>query len=308
MALPKRKKLKRWLIRILLFILLLPLGLLVIARTSGVLDMRKPNDKVMAFLQSHQVNGAFDTLDFHNRKVVFLKTARDEKPKEDAMIFVHGSPGSLDAFLDYMVDTTLLARADLITYDRPGFGQSSFGTSMPSLSLQAETLESLMDHLGYKRYFLAGHSYGGPIIIRAAMHHPRHLAGIIIVAGSVSSELEPKATWRKWIDLPLVRQILPTSLRVSNEELMPLKQDLKLIEDDWGSIHVPVSLIHGTKDVLVPFENLNYAKEKLVNADTVLVNVFEGKTHFILWSDRAVVVNEMVKLMEVSDEKLKGKR
>lgn len=259
--------------------------------------MRKPDGEILNFLKQHHVSGEINTIHFHGRRVVYLRTSAGEK-KKDAFLFVHGSPGSIDAFLDYMVDTALLSHADLITYDRPGFGNSTFGKSMPSLSMQAGTATALMDSLGYDRYWLAGHSYGGPIIVQAAMDHPHHIAGLCIVAGSVSPELEPKAPWRKWIDLPLVRQLLPTSMRVSNEELMPLKQDLTMIEDDWDKLKIPVSLIQGTKDVLVPFENLHYAQEKLTKSDTVLVKVFEGKSHFILWTDKDVIVQEMLKLMK----------
>jgi pimeloyl-ACP methyl ester carboxylesterase len=87
------------------------------------------------------------------------------------------------------------------------------------------------------------------------------VSGICFIAGSVSPELEPQSTgWRKWIDLPLLRDLLPVSMRVSNEELMSLRQDLTMLEDDWDRLSMPVSIIHGTKDVLVPYENLAYAK------------------------------------------------
>ncbi len=306
MAISKLKKIRRWFIRILLFLILFPIGTLFIVRLAGLFNMRKGDVEIRSFLKQHQVSGVIDTLVFRGRPVVYLTSTKGEE-KKDAILFVHGSPGSLDAFLDYMVDTVLLAQADLITYDRPGFGNSGFGKSMPSLTMQAETLATLMDSLGYERYWLVGHSYGGPIIVQAAMDHPRLVAGICIIAGSVSPELEPKSSWRKWIDLPLVRQLLPTSMRVSNEELMPLKEDLTMIEDDWGKIKVPVSLIHGTRDILVPFGNLEYAKEKLTQSDTVLVKIFEGKSHFILWTDKAVIVEELMKLMQATSHTPKGK-
>ena len=71
-----------------------------------------------------------------------------------------------------------------------------------------------------------------------------------------------------------------------------------MLEDDWDRITMPVSIIHGTKDVLVPFENLAYAKEKLTNADTVFTKVFENESHFILWTHEKEIVAELVKLMD----------
>jgi pimeloyl-ACP methyl ester carboxylesterase len=260
--------------------------------------MRKTDREIKAFISPHHITPLIDTLHLRGRNIVYLKTSIGDK-KEGALILVHGSPGSLDVFLDYMVDTSLLNRADLITFDRPGFGNSDFGVAESSLSRQAYMLVDLMDSLGYKKYWLAGHSYGAPVLLQAAIHRPRKIAGLCFIAGSVSPELEPKSTaWRKWIDLPLLRDLLPVSMRVSNEELMTLRQDLTLLEDDWDRLSMPVSVIHGTKDVLVPYENLDYAKQKLTESDTVFIRTFEGESHFILWTHKKQIVEELVRLMD----------
>lgn len=261
------------------------------------MKMRKDDAEIRTFLQQHYVDGVMDTLSLRKRQIVFLKTTNGKEHK-DAIIFVHGSPGSMDAFLEYMVDTSLLSRADLIVYDRPGFGHSVFGKAETSLSGQAIILADLMTALHYDRYWLVGHSYGGPIIVEAAMRHPKLIAGLAIIAGSVSPGLEPRSPWRKWIDLPLVKELFPVAFTVSNEELMPLRHDLIRIEDDWDRIQVPVTLIQGTKDVLVPFQNLEYAKEKLTQADTVRTLIFEGDSHFIPWTKKDEIVKEILALME----------
>lgn len=298
MSLHKKRKLRRWTFRILALIFLLPVATLITVRYAGWFKMRKTDREILASLATHHVNASFDTVKLKGRGIEYLKTSSGDT-MDHALIMVHGSPGSMDALISYMSDTALLARADLITYDRPGFGNSGFGSSEPSLSRQADILYELMDSLGYKKYWLMGHSYGAPVLLLAAIRHPRMVDGICFIAGSVSPELEPKSVaWRKWIDLPFIREILPISMRVSNEELMPLRQDLIMLEDDWDRLDMPVSIIHGTKDVLVPFENLAYAKEKLVKADTVFTKIFEGESHFILWTHEKEIVRELVKLMD----------
>jgi len=280
-----------------LVIILIPFLLLIGIRLYGGMKMRKSDAEIEAFLSGHHVKGTMDTLKLRNRNIVYLLTSDGEK-HTDAIVFVHGSPGAIDAFLEYMADTSLLALADLIDYDRPGFGHSDFGDAERSLSGQSNLLTDLMKSFHYNRYWLVGHSYGGPIIVHTVMRHPKKVAGLVIIAGSVSPELEPRAKWRKWFDLPLLKELLPVSLRVSNEELMPLKQELAMIEDDWDRIRVPVSLIHGNLDVLVPFENLNFAKEKLTNADTVRTLIFEGESHFIVWTHKDQIVKEIKSLIE----------
>ncbi|MEP6793216.1 MAG: alpha/beta hydrolase [Saprospiraceae bacterium] len=293
----KINKVWRWVRRILLIIILIPLIILIGIRIFDGMKMRKDDPEIQTFLQRHYVAGVMDTIILRKHQIVFLKTTNG-KEHQDAIIFVHGSPGSLDAFLEYMVDTTLLSRADLIVYDRPGFGHSGFGKAVSSLSGQTNILADMMTALHYKRYWLVGHSYGGPIIVEAAMRHPKNLAGLAIIAGSVSPELESPSRWRKWIDLPLVKELFPVALTVSNEELMPLRRDLIMIEDDWDRIQVPVSLIQGSKDVLVPFQNLEYAKEKLTKADTVRTLIFEGENHFIVWTRKDVIAKELIALMD----------
>src|SRR5687767_3598610 len=168
-----------------------------------------------------------------------------------------------------MNNEELLSKADLISYDRPGFGHSEFGTAMTSLRGQARILQGLMKELDYEHYFLIGHSYGASIIIQACIDNAPDVSGIGLISGSIVYEMEPVGAWRKWLDLPFIRPAMPVALRVSNDELMSLRSDLRMIDDDWNEIDVPVSLMHGTKDILVPYENLEMAKEKLVNSDTV---------------------------------------
>ena len=50
--------------------------------------------------------------------------------------FVHGSPGSWGAFIDFMKDTTLLKQVKMVSVDRVGFGESDFGDAEKSLAIK----------------------------------------------------------------------------------------------------------------------------------------------------------------------------
>ncbi|MDQ3140887.1 MAG: alpha/beta hydrolase [Bacteroidota bacterium] len=292
----KVKRILIWVKWIGISLLLLPvLGLLLI-KIFGVMEMRMDDIEIMDSIAPGN-QSRMDTLNIGDRHISYLLTSKGEK-KNQAIVFVHGSPGSMDAYIKYMSDNSLLEIADLVTYDRPGFGHSDFGRTENSLRKQAWILSDLMDSLGYERYWLVGHSYGGPIIVQAAIDHPATISGLVVVAGSVSYELEPKSPWRKWIDFPGLRYFLPTAMRVSNQELMTLKPDLLLINSEWGKIGIPVSLIHGTKDMLVPFGNLAEAKSKLVNSSNIRKLILENENHFILWTHHEHVVREILGLMK----------
>jgi pimeloyl-ACP methyl ester carboxylesterase len=68
------------------------------------------------------------------------------------VVFVHGSPGSWDAFAEFMIDPDLIRSATLISVDRLGFGKSEPGQAEKSLGPQsiliARIIETEMKRLG----------------------------------------------------------------------------------------------------------------------------------------------------------------
>ena len=61
------------------------------------------------------------------RTIHYAMTGNADKP---TLFFIHGSPGSWDAFKTYLKDEDLRANFRLISIDRPGFGQSGYGREM----------------------------------------------------------------------------------------------------------------------------------------------------------------------------------
>ena len=81
------------------------------------------------------------------------------------VLFVHGSPGSWDNFLDFMRHPDLLNNFRLVSVDRPGFGKSESGMPERSLQQQAMLINSVLEVEGSSS-ILVGHSYGGPVIAK----------------------------------------------------------------------------------------------------------------------------------------------
>jgi len=48
----------------------------------------------------------------------------------------------------------------------------------------------------------------------------------------------------------------------------------------------------------VPFENMQYVLDRATTADTIFTKVFEGESHFILWTHEQQIVEELVKLID----------
>lgn len=205
------------------------------------------------------------------------------------IVLVHGSPGALSAYKDYLKDTLLQEQAILIAVDRLGFGYSDFGKAVPSLRLQARLIAAILADFSTSKKIIVGHSMGGPVNSRLAMDYPDMVDGMVLIAPSISPDLEPSNGWRKVLDFPLFRWFTPPAFRVCNQEILPLKEELVAMEKGWGSITCPVTIIQGTADKLVPAGNAYFAQERLVNSSAVELKMIEEGDHFILWSELPLI-------------------
>jgi pimeloyl-ACP methyl ester carboxylesterase len=231
-----------------------------------------------------------------SRTVHYVETGDSTKP---SVVFVHGSPGSLSAFIHFLADTSLLKECHLITADRPGFGYSNYGRVETSLEKQAATFEPLLEKLkkNGQPVILVGHSLGGPLIARIAMDYPSLVDKLIIVAGSIAPDLEPKEGWfRAPLATPFLSWTLPRSFRVSNEEIYKLKPELEKMLPHWKDITCPVTVIHGKKDRLVAFANTDFARQQLTNAP-VEIRAIDEMDHFVPWSHPQLIREAILKMV-----------
>ena len=99
------------------------------------------------------------------------------------MIVLHGGPG-LDQ--NYLLPQMLkLADNNKVTfYDQRGSGKSlGFTLNKQTINMKVfvEDLESLRKKLGYNKFILAGHSFGGSLAMNYAVAHPEHLSALILI-------------------------------------------------------------------------------------------------------------------------------
>lgn len=222
-----------------------------------------------------------ETINFNNDfNLHFAKTGNDSFP---TLFFVHGSPGSWDAFSVYMQDKDLLAKYRMISIDRPGFGYSQFGDAK-NMQEQSQIISPLLKYIDNKKpIYIIGHSLGGPLAIKLVADNPNTFAGIVLLAASVSPADEAPEKWRGLFTYSSLSYLLPGAFRPSNNELWAFKKDVVLLSKQFASITCPVWIIHGDKDKFVPVANVDYAKKMLVNAKAVEIKILTGAPHFIPW-------------------------
>jgi pimeloyl-ACP methyl ester carboxylesterase len=261
---------------------------------DSCLQFRMSKSEIDQYFKNKKEKGIVHRFYFDKRIVNYLSVGDSLKP---LVVFVHGSPGSLSAFIDFMADTVLLSKAQLISVDRPGFGYSNFGFAEPSLKKQATFLMSIVEkYKKNRRVILVGHSLGGPVICRMAMDYPKLIDGLVIVAGSIAPELEPKEWFRAPLATPFLSWMVPRSLRASNREIYRLKPQLQMMIPLYEKIRANTIVIQGGKDDLVHPDNADFAKKMITNAHVKLV-LKPDMNHFVPWTHPELIRESVLELL-----------
>jgi pimeloyl-ACP methyl ester carboxylesterase len=264
---------------------------------TGCFQFRRSNEKSINFFGKKGVVLEAEQYMYNGRSMNYLRIPNlsDTVP---VAIYVHGSPGSSQDFFKTMQDPKLRASFELVTVDRPGFGHSGFGKSETSLDSHAASIKPLLDKYSGRKIIIIGHSYGGPVVCKMAMNYPNQIDGLMIVAGSIDPELEPKESWRKPANRAIVRWLFPRAMVSSNQEIMALKAELASMADDFGQINCATVVLQGTKDNLVPPGNADYAEQKIINPNYINIHRLEGINHFIPFTYETYIIDALFELKE----------
>lgn len=269
----------------------------VIFLMDSCTQFRMSKSEINEYLSKLNLKGTLHEYNVGKGRIInYLHVGDESLP---LVVFVHGSPGSLSAFIHFTADTALLSHAQLISVDRAGFGESNFGYPEKSLAKQAQYLKPILEkYKNNKPIILVGHSLGGPVISRMAMDYQELIDGLVIVAGSIDPDLEPNETWfRAPLAMPFLSWILPRSFRASNFEIYKLKPELQEMLPLWKNITCPVIVIQGNKDNLVAPGNADFAKKMLVNSKSVDFIIKNDMNHFVPWQHPELIREGVLRLL-----------
>ncbi len=211
------------------------------------------------------------------------------------IVFIHGSPGDWQGWAPLMRDPRLRAQAAMLAPDRPGWGRSDYGHVVPGLEAQADLLRPLLGE-GPRRTLLVGHSFGGAVALRMALDHPQAVSGLLLIAPTLSPELERPSWYERLAGMFPARLLLPERLSLSLKELANLPQDLGRLRRLLPDLQVPVVVIQGEDDGQVDPRTADFAARELPARFTTVIRV-PGQGHWILWADRALIVREILSML-----------
>jgi len=236
------------------------------------------------------------------------------------VVLIHGYPLSGRAW-DKQVSVLLEAGHRAITYDRRGFGQSSQPTSGYDYDTFAADLKTLMDKLDLQEATLVGHSmgtgevtrylgnYGSARVARAVLvspippfllqtdDNPEGLPGSLFEGFIQTAKADTPAWMKGFLDNFYNFDVLGGT-RVSDQafqvswNIATAASAIAAVaciptwetdfRDDLPKIDVPVLVVHGDADRILPFANTGKRLPGLIK--DIKLTVIEGGPHAIAWT------------------------
>ncbi len=198
-------------------------------------------------------------------------------------VFIHGAPGSWDAFKTYMCDEELIKHTSMISVDRLGYGFSEYG-NVANIEDQIVFLRKII--MGHKlpTILLVGHSYGAPIAVRYQSRYG-DASGIIMLA-PVNDPISEKIKWYayppRW---KLTRWLFPKYIQVASDEKLDHADQLALILDDWSRLSIPVIHVHNEDDGIADgVANMQFSHDNIPSLN-LIIHERPGKGHLLPWND-----------------------
>jgi pimeloyl-ACP methyl ester carboxylesterase len=224
------------------------------------------------------------------------------------LVMIHGASGSLRD-LTFSLRDRLIDRYRVTVVDRPGLGHSE-AIDETSLLAQARHIRAGLAQLGVTDPVVLGQSYGGSVALAWALDGgPRALVLVGSPSMPWPGKLDPwyrlTDTWPgRHLAIPLASAFVPRSyvtaatvgvfapdpvppgyedhlgvaltlrratLAANTSQINSLRAELVTMEPRYPSLNLPVELIHGSADTIVPLDIHSGPVSKLLPEATLTV-------------------------------------
>lgn len=217
------------------------------------------------------------------------------------LLLIHGFPLNSQMWASQLEDLAEIVR--VIAPDLRGFGHSDSVSGAYSVSMLADDCADLLSYLNVATPFVVcGLSMGGYIALEFYRRYPEHVAGLILAAtragaDSAAGKLNrdkaaqlAKEEGATAVSDGMLAKLLAPGKYESEPELVEYVQDvmgtaslngvvgaLMAMKDRpdsspmLGNIDVPVLIIHGAEDQIIPVSEAKAMAEAIPNAELVIV-------------------------------------
>lgn len=250
------------------------------------------------------------TIHIDSLEIAYIKAGKGKK----TLLFVHGLSSNSDAWEKNIEE--LKQEYTCIALDLPGYGKSSKLKATYTPTYFAEILNKFIEKLALKNIVLVGHSMGGQASIKLALHYPKNITKLILVAPAGLEQFsETSATFMKAFFTPESVKNTPDDQIEKNyalnfytqpDDALKMITDRKIIKDatdfeahcqaivnsisgmldepvfnDLKHISQSTLVIFGDKDMLIPnrYFNPNLSVETVAKVASEQINTV--KVEFI---------------------------
>jgi pimeloyl-ACP methyl ester carboxylesterase len=250
-----------------------------------------------------------------------IRCAESDGRREPALLLTSPWPESLYAFSPMW--SSLAEHARLFAVDLPGFGRSERREALLSPRAMGEFLVGLVDEAELGRPHIVAPDVGTAAALFAAASHPDAFAGLIVGTGATAVPFqlgEPLASWVLDPDFDKYRELDPgavvttavdgiaggvaddiradyldsyagdrfvESMRYVRRYPEELPQLAELLPD----ISLPVTIVSGRNDPVVPLANSEFLDERLPDSRLAVIDA----GHFV-WEEAPAEYAEQVRL------------
>lgn len=261
-----------------------------------VLAMHYKNDLPLDYLKEKYALEQSQYQDILGMPMHYVKEGNGEK----TLVLLHGTGGSVrdwDLWVEELKDSFQIVRLDL-----PGFGLTGANPeNVYTHEFYMNFMEQAFDAIGLDSFALAGNSFGGHLAWNYAVQHADKVEELILIASSgyprkskklpIAFRLGSNPFLSKWLEKITPRYIIEKTAydvyaddsQVTDERIdryyelllregnrKAVMQRLQQVKQDRHhlikNLKMPVLIMSGDKDVLVPVENAHRFHEDISNS------------------------------------------
>jgi len=223
---------------------------------------------------------ATDTLSLATGATLAYTKHDAAEPGAVRVILLHGAPANSSSWNRLLEEQAeALADYEIVAVDRLGYGASSPRAEL-SIAAHVDSIEPLLT----PGCVLVGHSYGGPVALRAAAEHPGLVSGLVLVAGATDPTMNDAQWARKAVDA--VSILLPKAWANANLELLALTDENDQMQPLLEGVTARTAALHGKWDPVCPYDGTTaHLQTALTAAGAVRVETVPRGGHNLHLSD-----------------------
>ncbi len=260
----------------------IPVSKLVSPVTMGraaIVNLRSRSDKELTARNRIQASRVMSPPDEPGLRRRTIEVAGIESPviesgpdgAREAVVFVHGNPGSSEDYSGLVAEAGKLGRA--VAMDMPGFGKAGKPAGFDyTVEGYAAHLGKMLDQLGIDRAHLVAHDFGGPWALAWAAANPEAYASATLIDTGVLLGYRWHYLAKIW-QTPVVGELFTAMstapafrllLRHGNSGGLPRPFLDRMYEDfDRGTKRAVLKLYRATRDVNTPSQQLRAVLGKI---------------------------------------------